>query len=292
MLSEKYIAGFFDADGCVMMQFSKDCSRPQLAVNFSQKTSQAKVLHCIQEVAGGSIRENVIKDNSYSLLTLCGKNARNLLSRILKYMVVKRHYANVCLSIANKPADKDEVKAYLRNQRKIKSLPLPNYPSKKWLAGYFDGDGCLAVSRIRKPSGKAVVVSHIASSDYDSEGLELIHKAFGGRLNWMKSNCRQWQLDFDANRAKKFLGYFAKHLITKKEQAYFILGCAEMGHFRDGINIKSALKSLKTHDHRLNDSGFDITSYLSTIRDLPPYKRDYSGFYRDSKGRIRGRNKR
>lgn len=273
-LSDKYVAGFFDSDGSVNMTWAKDCKRPQPCVSFSQKTSQDRVLHEIQREHGGSIRSYIINGSSYSKLTLYGQTAINALNRIKKHLVIKRHYAHVCIDMANKPVDDvDAAKRHLKEQRRVRSVPLPNFPPRKWLAGYFDGDGCLSVTSL-SPGGNACAVAHIASSDFDTEGIETIYKVFGGRIHGMSSKpVKQWVLSLNPSNTAKFLGYFAKHLITKREQAELLLGCAAMGHFRDGRNIKAALKSLKAHDHRLSEPTVPAAAYLKDIRDIPAHER-------------------
>jgi hypothetical protein len=76
----------------------------------------------------------------------------------------------------------------------------------------------------------------------------------------------------DAAKATAFLSFFAKHLTLKKEQAYFVLGCAEMGHFRDGATIGDTLKVMKARPHRLSDlaSEVDVSTALAQVRDLQP----------------------
>jgi len=288
-LSEKYIAGFLDADGTISMGLQKDCRRFQLMVQFSQKATSDEVLKRIRDEMGGAIRQNIINGKSYSILSLCGVTAKKCLNRISKYLVIKSHYANMCMEVANKPLfDKKEARAYLRKERQKRSEPLPNFPSRKWLAGYFDGDGCLSVTKITG-LGKANLIAHIACSHFDTEGIEIIHKAFGGAIHDMRNgSCRQWALFLNPSKAKKFLGYFAKHSIVKRDQNYFVLGCAEMGHYRDGKNIKSALKHLKAQEQRLSDSG--VASLLGQIRDLEEPKRtDYKDFYRSPNGKLAGK---
>lgn len=278
MLSEKYIAGFLDADGSVSMSLVERCMKPQISLSFAQKTDKDEVLYLIQEVIGGSLKFEIIKDVSYSTLVLYGRKAIAALNRIKKYLVIKRHYVNVCLDLVDKRyTDRDATKKYLKEQRKIKSLPLPNYPARKWLAGYIDGDGCLSVSRLT-PLGGANMVLHIASSNFDTEGIEIICKAFGGRMHDMvNGRCRQYILSLNPSKAHQCLSYFAKYLIVKKEQADFILSCAAMGHYRDGKNIKAALKQLKAHDHRLSESGSIYKELFNTVRDLrPAWKKDGS----------------
>jgi hypothetical protein len=281
MLSEKYIAGFFDADGCVSMVFPNKAGNPRIQLGFAQKTSQDKVIHLIQEVIGGSLSVYAVKGTEYTHLTLGREKSIAALNRIRKHLVVKRHYADVCLEMMERPiTDWDAAKAYLKEQRKVRSLPLPNFPSRQWLAGYLDGDGCF--SAMRRPGPTNVVcwpLVHVACSNFDTEGIDIVQKNFGGQIHDMRNGrCKQWTLYMQPSKAKEFLGYFSKHLIIKREQALFILGCAEqMGHFRDGKGIASALKHLKTQPHRLNDPEPDVSALLATIQDLPPQRGQWTG---------------
>lgn len=284
MISEKYIAGFLDADGSLGLAWSKvdradsnpKMKRGYLSVSFSQITSQDKVIHLIQERIGGCISYR--KEPEETRLRLTGKKAVAVLNRIKKYLVIKKHYANVLLDVCGGVYNRAEMNRYLKEQRKIRSLPLPNFPPRKWLAGYFDGDGCISV-RLPKDRKSVQPTVGISASSFDTEGLEIIHKSFGGLLHdheAKRSHLKRWLLTMPPSKAKQFLGYFAKHLINKREQAYFILGCAEMGHYRDGRTIKLALKQLKAQPHRLNESNICAAHYLKEVKDIS-FKDTYKG---------------
>ncbi len=226
----------------------------------------------IQEAVGGNYRTDPINGTEYSKLTLTGKSAEMVLNRIKKHLVIKRHYANACLDllgnwdlVKNRPVE--EHKQYLKEQRKIRSLPLPNFPSRRWLAGYFDGDGCLYACLSKR--GVVTMAFSIASSSFDTEGIEIIQKVFGGVIKPMSqgNNVQHLIVWIAPSKAERILGYFSRHLITKKDQVDFILGCARMGHYRDGKHIHTALKQLKAHPHRLNEPEADIPKILSTIED-------------------------
>lgn len=276
-LSEKYAAGFLDADGSVSINWGKTTRdnreypimRPYLVVRWSQLTKHDEMLSGIKDLFGGSL---VYKRSvQMTSLRLDGKNAMMALQRILKYMVIKKRYAETLIKfVQDGKTNVLEGKKFLKEQRQIKETRMPNYPSRKWLAGYFDGDGCLQV-RLPKSRHSAQITAEIACSDYDSIGIELIQKVFGGSICDMDSrrpHIKHWVLTMPPSKAKEFLGYFKKHLIRKKEQADFIMGCARMGHFRDGERIRGAMKQLKTQPHRLNEPKADIGILSKDIRDL------------------------
>ena len=281
-LSPKYIAGFLDADGTVNVTFVSTTKYPQLRLGFSQKTDQDEVLHRIHAEWGGCISYNEQKGVSYTQLTWSGnKQCQMLLNRVKQFLVIKRHYAEVCLDVCSRHIEREEipkVREYLKIQRKQRSLPLPKHPSRKWLAGYIDGDGCISVQQIRKPSGVAEVVLHIAASNFDTEGIETIHKAFGGRINDMcEGRVKQYAVSLSPSKIKEIFEEIHPSMIVKKDQAEFILKCAAMGHLRDGESIKAALKHLKAHPHRLSEPKPDVHALFLTVRDLPQFVRDYSG---------------
>lgn len=278
-LSEKYIAGFFDADGSVQVVFVADCTTPQLRIAFSQKTEQDEVLHLIQKDYGGCITYDMIGSGQYTKLSFSGnKQCHMLLNRIKNFSVLKRRYIEVCLDLCSRKLDRSErerVRAYLKAQRKIKSYPIPTFPPRKWLAGYFDGDGCLSAT-VHKNSknGGAHVRACFSAEDCYVGGVELIQKAFGGSLKRLRENVMQWYLDVPASKATEFFDYFGKYAVVKRTQIEFILRCAAMGHFRDGKNIVAGLKHLKAHPHRLSEPKPDVNALVQSVQDVPKFKWD------------------
>lgn len=275
-LSEKYVAGFLDADGSVSVVWQypgKPECQPYLRISFSQETVQDGMLFLIQQEFGGVFRSKA--GRSQTELVLNSSYAAKCLNRIRKHLVLKRHYADVCVEMVaggyKRYSTVAEAKAYLKVQRRVPSLPIPNFPPRKWLAGYFDGDGCVyALSK--GPYGKASVSARITAADYDREGIDLLQKVYGGNItkNVKSEHAYMWELYMVPSKAKEFLGYFSKYLIKKRDQADFILACAEMGHYRDGKSISEVVKRLKAHPHRLSDPAVDVTALVATVKDLPP----------------------
>lgn len=273
-LSSKYIAGFIDADGCIEIQWKKGIYKPLLQVSASQATLQDEVLHLIQMEHGGRIRVKQIKDREYSELVLAGATAEKLLNRIKNELVIKRHYAHAVLSVIEKRVPPDDLiatKKWLKEQRRVKSLPIPNFPPRKWLAGYFDGDGSIWTI-YRKSGGHVQVAGGIACSGYDTEGIETIHKAFGGIIKphaQGNNGVQQWLVSLSPSKAISFLEYFIKHSVVKRDQLDFILACARMGNFRDGKIIHKTMKNLKAHPHRLSEPGVDMKALVANVKRIP-----------------------
>lgn len=257
-ISDKYIAGFLDGDGSIYV------NRGRLWLEFLQRVENDGVLHLIREVLGGGSmyeRRSVAPNGTVSIgsrLVYTGQRAVDILCRLKGHLVVRRARAQSAL-------------VEVGFQERVGTLPLANHPSRKWLAGYFDSDGCLYAGWNKGRTTSASVRIQITEDKAMRDGLTLVRKAFEGSI-YEYQNKLVWQLTLDAAKAKKVLGYFAEHLLVKREQAYFILGCARMGHFRDGDNIVPILKAMKTHSHRVSDltAEVDVSEELSRVRDLQP----------------------
>jgi len=289
-VSEKYLAGFLDSDGHISLEL-QPTGRSYLRLIFSQKRSQDAVIHMIQRDYGGAAIDRTVGTGKYTDLAISGKQAAMILERIRNHLVVKREYAQWCLDRVGQHFDPDEFKAARRAARRAERvIAAPNYPSRKWMAGYFDGDGCLSLT-VYALTGNATIVATIAAAVYDTRGIELIHKAFGGGIYDMcDGRVKQWRVAPDAAKVKQMLGHFVADSIVKRDQVELLLKCAAMGHFRDGNNIKAAMKHLKSHPHRLSESAPDLNELAATIRDLAPHKRaDYGQFQRNAQGKITGK---
>lgn len=291
-ISDKYLAGFIDADGHIGVALTREGKTPQLHIDIAQKDTQDEVIYRIHEEFGGSICERATnyKDSRYTTVHFPQRQAKMLLNRIGQHLVVKRHFANVALELCNRcdvlASEHEKVKEYLKVHRHLPSLPIPKHPTRGWTAGYLDGDGCLSVTRI-STYGRASLLLHVAAEKTKVEGLQLLQKAYGGNIfDMCEGRVRQYTLALPASKVLELSNGILEKMIVKKDQLDLLRRCAEMGHFRDGENIKAALKHLKAHPHRLNEPKPDMQVISSSIRDLPEPKRAFS-YERDAKGKIR-----
>jgi hypothetical protein len=277
-LSDKYIAGFLDADGWISPtwqptkhdQFdgTSNLRKPYICVGFSQLETHDEVIHLIRDALGKGCLSHYGKMTTFQL---CGSRAASILQRIKKHLVIKRVQADAILSMIGRHWDVDEGKAFWAEARKQKSYPLPNYPSRKWLAGYLDGEGCFRISSLSRHGAAEIVMCVTASVD-QSEGVELMKKAFGGSLQHTKKEPVDqlvYRLYLSPSKAKQVLTLFAKHMIVKQDQAMFILSMARnQGHYRDGIYITETLKKIRAHVHRLNAPKLDPGTLAKGAKDL------------------------
>ncbi len=275
MLSEKYLAGFIDADGSFGIRFKRSTEgryRVDFYLECSQKASRNKVLHMLCDNFGGHVYDKRSKSgyggDPWSVWSVPPKQARLLIARIEKYLVVKKAFAGICLKYwqDNRHINDTQLELHqkqIKAARKAKSQ-LPNYPSRKWLAGYFDGDGCFAISKHK--SGFAYVSARITAHIDADNGINLINKAFGGNIYTNKGKKLPMSvINLPPSKAKQFIEFFGKHLIVKRAEAYFVLGCARGGNYRDGNTIRRIMKQLKAQQQRLNDTDVDVSLMLEQV---------------------------
>lgn len=279
-ISDKYLAGFLDADGSFGIKLRPLAAgrvRPYLWLQASQKGSNGFVIHEIARKFGGSV--NTVYDvteqgepRETARWDCPPKQARMLLGRIAQYFVLRRSFARWCLSAdrmdSMSKVEGDALLVDAKAKRLMRSDPLPNFPTRKWMAGYIDGNGCFASAlRRRKHSTSAVLEMRIADGTHDIEGLELLLKAFGGKLYPEPNRQRvTWVLNLEPSKAREFIPYFAKHLLVKKAQAYFVLACADGGNYRDGEPIHRAMQHLKTQEQRLSGTEVDVSFLVRQVR--------------------------
>lgn len=243
MISDKYICGLIDSDGSIKV-IAKEGQRPTMSITISQKLEHSKVLHMIAEYLGGTVSTETIGNGQYCSLRIPSKIAKVFLLRSVKHLVIKRHYAEWIISqletIVTDVKEFENQKAINRAQQ---YLPLPNYPTRKWLAGYFDGDGYVGVNSIRKDN-TVVLQAEIVCHSKDYSGIQIIQKNFGGKIINQKSkpNILRWYMTFDPLNNTNFLDYFFKHSVIKQDQ---ILAIKKYIEHKDGVALKEELKSLK-----------------------------------------------
>jgi len=228
MKNVKYYAGLFDADGSFdIWPIKRENGSYYINIKATLYQKHTEVFEELTREYSVEVKEG--KGCSY--ISLHGTKAEMFMNIIKRHLVIKRQVVDLLLSLKGTTVDDiKKVRCQIQDARKEKS-PEKNYPSRQWMAGYIDGDGCL-YSSFRKKDGniefKLAVVSH-----YTQEaGLLLMKKAFGGYITKQGDVCK-WNLSLSVNKGKQVLGFFKKHLKIKQEQADLILDCLNTGkHFR------------------------------------------------------------
>ena len=102
----------------------------------------------------------------------------------------------------------------------------------EYLAGLFDGEGCIDVQRCYPKEGKGRLYVRprvrLCMADSSRPLMVLLHKAFGGNITTRKAKKKNqqdsWSLEWlNGEAMKTLLGTMLPHLILKVEQAKLAL---------------------------------------------------------------------
>jgi len=88
-----------------------------------------------------------------------------------------------------------------------------------YLAGFFDGEGCITISRIRDKSGSLILMI----SNTNETIIKLIAKWFKGDIMYIKQKDNRkeaWTFKAYSQDAEIFLKAIYPYLLIKKEQAH------------------------------------------------------------------------
>lgn len=102
-----------------------------------------------------------------------------------------------------------------------------------YIAGLFDGEGCVLVAKAARTNGKQYYTLLTNISNKDLRCLRFSQERFGGRINVQRSSqVGRWALT--SNRAARFLKAILPYLVIKKDQAekaieYQAWRCARQG---------------------------------------------------------------
>lgn len=254
MIDVKYFAGFVDADGSLLLHVQKrDNDRYGIypKVNIGQLTFRDQNLRELAEYFSVNLyyRENA----DMTLIDLTGRKAQRFIELIINHLVIKNDLANYLLSLPSE-VNKEELKAIkkvIKNLRK-KDVPTKNHPSRKWMAGYIDGDGCF-YAKITS-TGVLNTKLIIASSVDALAGLNLIKKAFGGSIR-TKGNSAHYELHLGVSKTKELYEFCGKHLRIKKTQMLLV-------HDYIGANKHSKSHGASKEDNQSFCSTLATTKYI------------------------------
>lgn len=255
ILSDKYIAGFVDADGSIGINVKENGRRIVPVICIVQKTSRDIVLSLINQQFGGHLQYRT-DGWDRTMLHMNGKKHLSFLERIVPHLILKQALAREIIKTVRSGATLNDIDREALKAFRLKSGKHRNAPPRKWLAGYIDGDGCFT-GRIAK-SGSFRPKLKISAAEHDRQGVELIKKVYGGSIAERKSEKHtdivQYDLYLSPSKAKAVLPNFVKHLILKKDQAKYILRCVDSLGYQNGRAIKQMLKHLKAQAQRLSEA--------------------------------------
>lgn len=255
MLTYSYIAGLFDAEGSINIYEKKKKSTGVSCyyLNCSITNTNLEVVEKSKEVIGGYISRYNPLNKKHKIVyknRLSCKKAFFFLKNIQNFTVIKKEQIAMAIefqNITNNKSDHKLKKNEYKRKREIKIkisklnkrggyqkniLNLKNMTQeeqKSYIAGLFDGDGCITIrkyfpKKMKSPS----YCTHISLINCNKSVLLFLKKQFGGCVtllnrngNPLWNNCYQFQIHSD--KGISFIKFFYNFLVIKQKQASLII---------------------------------------------------------------------
>jgi intein/homing endonuclease len=238
-----YIAGFFDGEGCITTN-KRRANRYPIVCRFTQ--AEKSILEFMQSFFGGTIICSKPKGRNVIYFLRFGTSASiDLLKALLPYIIVKREQAQLVIDYydffvvnrmkSNKKLtqferEREETVVQLLKQIKQKQLKqallMPTRSDDEtnaYVAGVFDGEGCIYIARRIKAHGKIEHALRCAVTQYIKQLVLYIQSLFVGFvITTYKNNSkgkRYYKCVVAYDKAKLFLEQIYPYLRLKKEQA-------------------------------------------------------------------------
>ena len=248
----KYWAGLFDADGSFdSWPAVREDGSYYVNINATLYQKDLRPLLLLAKVY--DLKVTPSKGCSY--VRLHGSKAYAFMQEIKNHLVIKRAVVEYLLEQRGRTLESKEdlenFRQIVKDKRKEAS-PAKPFPSRKWMAGYIDGDGCLH-STFRKADGNLEFKLAVVSHKTQRAGLDLMHKQFGGYIT-EQCDVLKWNLSLSISKGKQVLNYFGNHLLMKKDQASLVLGLLnsrkhlrkEGASWEGNLELHKKLQELKT----------------------------------------------
>ena len=208
---KKYLAGLMDADGSLCYVHNHGYLHLAMSISMSESIDRnGEYCNYLGDKVGKLYSRK--RDDNWAIqnewVVRKRTDLEKTLPHITKHMVVKGKKWQHMLEVfrnhkARKITDEEFLKLRETANALRGSIKKKNHPTWAWTAGYIDGDGWyLKRVRPRQIEQHVGVVSH---PDHP-EGVELLHKAFGGvlkmdrgHLRWIKNlgpRDRQFTISF------------------------------------------------------------------------------------------------
>ncbi len=246
MIDFKYAAGFIDADGSIQIHAKKFGDRFAIypVISITQLPHRSNLLHDIAGFYNLTVHRN---SRGTDEIRVSGKKGGNLLEHTFKHMVLKQDLAKYVLSLP-KFVDETELKAIksvIKNLRR-NNTPCKHRPSRRWAAGYIDGDGCISASLNKKGSLECRL--SVSTWIHAQAGVKLLQESFGGNIVETR-NTANWRVNLSPSKVQELYEFLGKHLMIKRTQ----------------LEIAYDFISKNKHSRRLGATDEDLRSFCETL---------------------------
>jgi len=194
----KFVAGFFDSDGCVSVYMDRHTLTLRATLcQTASKDPDFEIMRALHRYYNLGVLTYITRDKGSAVCTwnMGIKDSKKLFNLIGKHLLIKAtHYEN-CIALQLRYADsrvsKEEwvlIKDFKRKSRESsRYLKIPKHISPAYLAGLIAGDGHLQFKRY---NGRNKINLCIASGDYVI--IELLVRDFKGHYQ-KQEGCYIWR---------------------------------------------------------------------------------------------------
>lgn len=215
MIDFKYAAGFVDADGSIQIHASKSGSRFAIypVVSLSQLPIRSMLLYDCAKFYELTVHRNL---RGVDEIRISGNKGRRFLEAIKQHLVIKQELAKYVLDLPPFATQEelDAIRKVIQSLRR-NNTPCKDQPSRKWAAGYIDGDGCISASVT--PKGGLECRLSISTWIHAQAGIKLMQKTFGGYIV-ESANTANWRINLSPSKVQEFKEWMGAHLRIKKTQ--------------------------------------------------------------------------
>ena len=237
----KFVAGLFDADGCIYFRLKKykDYYTLNLKCEISQSFSvdpDGEMLHALARFYGFGKFDYKFPERGTTVCrwAMGTRDTLKLMDHLIKHMCIKAKHAKTLIQVYKTlkglhfDREQAEILRQLSKKSRLDVGPIhpKKHPAWAWLAGYLAGDGCFFYrerKRYSKRIGKYTTqyelrVESLASYD-DQSILHFIHKALKGNIN-SKPEGIHWCRALGAQNSKfavKFLRKMKNYMLLRKK---------------------------------------------------------------------------
>lgn len=215
MIDFKYSAGFVDSDGSIQIHAKKFDNKFAIypVVSITQLPHRSNHLHDIAEFFDLSVHLNA---RGTEEVRVSGTKGRRYLEHIKNHLVIKQELAEYVLNLP-KFVEEPELKAIkkvIQNLRK-NNTPCKHRASRRWAAGYIDGDGCISAS-VNSKGGFECRLS-VSTWIHAQAGVILLKETFGGYIV-EQGHTANWRVNLTPSKVQEIKEFLGKHLMIKKTQ--------------------------------------------------------------------------
>lgn len=260
MIDFKYAAGFVDSDGSLQIHAKKIGDKFSIypVVSMTQLPFRSAFLKECADFYELTVHRN---QRGTDEVRISGDKGRRFMEAIKRHLVIKQELAEYILSLPRfvHQEELDAIRKVIQNLRR-NNTPCKHRPSRKWAAGYIDGDGCFSAS-LTKRGGLECRLS-IATWIHAQAGIKLMMEAFGGYIQESK-NTAYWRINLNPSKVQELKEWLGAHLRIKKTQLEIVYDFI-------GKNKHSKRNGATIEDYR------NFCETLATTKSLDPEKGCYS----------------